>query len=47
MLVFPALEDRLVVLAAAIVMAGGLAYIVNRMRVRSESGRQGPGNEKP
>ena len=36
MLVFPALADRLIVLGTALVMAGGLGYIVNKMRVRTE-----------
>jgi|GEM_PF-3526125 len=41
MLTFPALTDRLVVLAAGLIMAAGLAYIVNRMRLRAEKRRSG------
>ncbi|HTY59130.1 MAG TPA: hypothetical protein VMF59_09945 [Bacteroidota bacterium] len=41
MLVFPALTDRLIVLATALVMVGGLGYIVNRIRVRTEEKVQG------
>ncbi len=33
MLTFPAIQDRLIVLASGLIMAAGLAYIVNRMRV--------------
>jgi hypothetical protein len=36
MLTFPAIQDRLIVLASGLIMAAGLAFIVNRMRVRSE-----------
>jgi len=39
MLIFPAFQDRLIVLAAGLMMIAGLAYLVNRMRVRSESRR--------
>jgi hypothetical protein len=35
-LTFPAFQDRIVVLAAGLVMVLGLAYIVNRMRMRGE-----------
>lgn len=43
MLIFPALGDRLIVLVTGLVMVGGLAYIVNRMRVRAEE--KEPGGE--
>jgi hypothetical protein len=36
MLTFPALQDRLIVLATGLVMVVGLAYIVNTMRKRAE-----------
>ena len=36
MLTFPSFEDRLIVLVSGLVMALGLMYIVNRLRVRSE-----------
>jgi hypothetical protein len=41
MLTFPAIQDRLIVLASGLIMAAGLAYIVNRMRVRSDERRLG------
>jgi hypothetical protein len=40
MLIFPALTDRVIVLATALVMTGGLGYIVNMMRVRAEEKKQ-------
>jgi hypothetical protein len=45
MLIFPAFQDRMVVLAAALVMSGGLAFIVNRMRVRTEEKKPDQGEE--
>lgn len=41
MLIFPALGDRLIVLATGLVMLTGLAYVVNMMRKRDDrrSGR--------
>ncbi len=41
MLTFPAVQDRLVVLASGLILIAGLAYIVNRMRLRSEKRRSG------
>ncbi len=41
MLTFPAFQDRVVVLAAGLVMVLGLAYIVNRMRMRREAQKPG------
>jgi hypothetical protein len=36
MLIFPAFQDRIIVLAAGLLMTAGLAYIVNRMKNRTE-----------
>ena len=36
MLTFPAFQDRVIVLATGLVMILGLAYIVNRMRIRGK-----------
>ena len=36
MLVFPQLSDRLIVLVTGIVMCGGVAFLVNRLRQRSD-----------
>lgn len=44
MLTFPALQDRVVVLAAGLVMVLGLVYIVNRLRKRGEAKRSGGEN---
>ena len=44
MLTFPALQDRMVVLAAGLVMVLGLVYIVNRLRMRGEAKRSGGQN---
>jgi hypothetical protein len=44
MLTFPAFQDRMVVLAAGLVMVLGLVYIVNRMRIRGEAKRSGGDN---
>jgi len=41
MLIFPAFQDRLIVLVTALAMIAGLAYLVNRMRVRREAMRTG------
>jgi flagellar biogenesis protein FliO len=40
-LTFPALQDRMVVLAAGLAMVLGLAYIVNKMRKRGETKQPG------
>ena len=40
-LTFPELHDRMVVLAAGLVMVLGLAYIVNKMRVRRKKASSG------
>jgi len=40
-LTFPELHDRMVVLAAGLVMVLGLAYIVNMMRVRRKKASSG------
>ena len=44
MLTFPALQDRMIVLAAGLVMLLGLVYIVNRLRMRGEAMRSGGQN---
>ena len=40
MLIFPAFQDRIIVLAAGLLMTAGLAYIVNRLRNRTEEKKQ-------
>lgn len=44
-LTFPAFPDRIIVLAAGLVMVLGLAYIVNRMRERTEAKHKSGDNE--
>jgi hypothetical protein len=39
MLTFPAFQDRLIVLAAGLLMVLGLVYLVNRMRMRGDAKR--------
>ena len=41
MLTFPAFQDRMIVLAAGLLMVLGLVYIVNRLRMRGEAKRAG------
>ena len=45
MLTFPAFQDRMVVLAVGLVMVLGLAYIVNRMRMRGEEKQENSESE--
>ena len=44
-LTFPALQEKIVVLAAGLVMVLGGVYIVNRMRERTEAKRRSGDNQ--
>ena len=36
MLTFPGLQDRMIVLATGLMLAAGLAFIINRLRLRAD-----------